>query len=426
MEICGRGSWVAKEGDLVILACAGKHVPVYLKRGSQTTTPTGTFQHNSLVGLPFGGVAVSQNNVGVCTMMRATPEVWLTNLPHRTQILYHPNVAMIVSELGIHPGSIVVESGTGSGGLTTALARAVAPAGHVYTFEFHKERAGEAEEEFARNKIGHLITVTHADACGEAGFGREIDGLADAVFLDVPNPWEAIGNAARSLKHCGRICTFSPCIEQVQKTIPLLEEHGFARIHMIEILSQELEVRAGWIPGTSIAPETTEPGDTLVAASRVVFSSTKRPRDGEDDSDAKKVKRGGPPERQFFAKTFHPSDRSAVRVATEVLLEERGKGAPEEAVSTETVHPLIRYAADRASIAECGPNVQHSLRFLRPPKPVPARVWHPGAARTAQVLKQAGHTGFLMFALYLGKSAGDQEHVEASSAVEEGAPSNAE
>ncbi|XP_025052979.1 tRNA (adenine(58)-N(1))-methyltransferase catalytic subunit TRMT61A isoform X2 [Alligator sinensis] len=159
----------------------------------------------------------------------------------KTQILYSTDISLITMMLELKPGSIVCESGTGSGSLSHAIIRTVAPTGHLYTVEFHQQRAEKAVEEFREHKVEHLVTVKNQDVC-KNGFG--VSNVADAVFLDIPSPWEAIGHAKSALKvEGGRFCSFSPCIEQVQRTCLALEEHGFTEINTLEILLRVYNVR---------------------------------------------------------------------------------------------------------------------------------------------------------------------------------------
>ena len=57
-----------------------------------------------------------------------------------------------------------------------------------------------AEKEFKQHGIGDFVTVKQADACKD-GFGLE--HVADAVFLDLPMPWEAVPKAKQALKKAG-------------------------------------------------------------------------------------------------------------------------------------------------------------------------------------------------------------------------------
>ena len=72
-----------------------------------------------------------------------------------------------------------------------------------------------SSKEFSEHGLDSIVTCRQSDAC-EAGFVG-VDEEADAVFLDLPRPWDAIVNAKKALRKDvdTRICSFSPCIEQV-------------------------------------------------------------------------------------------------------------------------------------------------------------------------------------------------------------------
>lgn len=197
----------------------------------------GRFKHNDIIGQPFGCQWTSEASKTV-DVLRPTPELWTRVLPHRTQILYHPDISLISEMLELRPGSVVVESGTGSGSFSHSIARAIGPAGRLHTFEFHPVRAEKAREEFEEHGLTGQITVYHRDVC-KNGFG--LNQVADAVFLDLPAPWEALPHAKRALRvdRPTRVCCFSPCAEQVQKTFAALRALGFCEVTMYETLLRE-------------------------------------------------------------------------------------------------------------------------------------------------------------------------------------------
>lgn len=136
-------------------------------------------------------------------MLQATPELWTQTLPHRTQIIYTPDISMILFQLEIKSGTVVIESGTGSGSLSHSIARAVKPNGHLHTFDFHEQRCELARDEFKAHGIDESITVYHRDVCAD-GFSDELSEQVDAVFLDLPAPNLAIPHAVKAFKVSGK------------------------------------------------------------------------------------------------------------------------------------------------------------------------------------------------------------------------------
>ncbi|KAG8514442.1 tRNA (adenine(58)-N(1))-methyltransferase catalytic subunit TRMT61A, partial [Galemys pyrenaicus] len=274
---CSTMSFVAyeeliKEGDTAILSLGhGAMVAVRVQRGAQTQTRHGVLRHSvDLIGRPFGS-KVTCGRGGWVYVLHPTPELWTLNLPHRTQILYSTDIALLTMMLELRPGSVLharvggrlnswtlcglqagvpsdpgPAAGTGSGSVSHAVIRTIAPTGHLHTVEFHQQRAERAREEFQEHRLGRWVTVRNQDVC-LSGFG--VTHVADAVFLDIPSPWEAVGHAWDALKvEGGRLCSFSPCIEQVQRTCQALAARGFSELSTLEVLPQVCHVRTVCLP----------------------------------------------------------------------------------------------------------------------------------------------------------------------------------
>ena len=220
-----------QEGSLVILFETHQSVTYcYAQREAIYQNRHGAFYHNDMIGQPFGSKISSrlktQQGCGYLILLAPTPELWSRALRHRTQIVFTLDASAITFAAALRSGSRVIESGTGSGALTTSFARTVAPHGHVFSFEFNAHRAEIARQEFQRNGLESVITVECRDACAQ-GFPEELESSIDMVFLDLPCPWTAVNHAAQMLKQGGFFASYSPCIEQVQKTCDALRSANF-------------------------------------------------------------------------------------------------------------------------------------------------------------------------------------------------------
>ncbi|KAH0542293.1 hypothetical protein FGG08_003320 [Glutinoglossum americanum] len=173
-------------------------------------------------------------------------------------------------------------------------------AGKVWSYEFHEQRVGRLKEEIRKHSLEDVVEIVNSDVC-EHGFLLEgkspgqtrVSPQADAIFLDLPAPWLALRHLTRNAMPAAllnaaiassksqtpapaprnadeihdesnleanaipaasfisplnpnssiRICTFSPCIEQVQRTVSTLRQLGWLEIEMVEIAHKRIEVR---------------------------------------------------------------------------------------------------------------------------------------------------------------------------------------
>lgn len=254
-----------QEGDLALIWISrGNIKAVTIDNKDTFNTRYGSFQHSDMIGKPYGSqIAIRTRGTGrfaFVHVLQPTPELWTLSLPHRTQIVYTPDSSYIMQRMNCNPHTRVIEAGTGSGSFSHAFARTVQ---QLFTFEFHPVRYEQAMEEFKKHGIlGENVIITHRDVC-EDGFTikptdttsaqfsdedktrgmKQLD--ATAVFLDLPAPWDAIHHLDKVIANDEQVhvCCFSPCIEQVDKTIESLEKNGWSQIEMVEIQGRQHESR---------------------------------------------------------------------------------------------------------------------------------------------------------------------------------------
>jgi tRNA (adenine57-N1/adenine58-N1)-methyltransferase len=210
-----------------------------LQESRMLTNRYGQFTHESLLSTPLSSKCLDIKGQSYIRCLSVTPELWTKALQMRTQILYRPDISTIIGNLDIKPGSIVVESGTGSGSLSMSIIRALMPSGKLFTFEFNEARALQAKEEFNSLGLGSCVVSEHRDVVSR-GLAHEGFKECDAVFLDLPNPWDVVQSAFEVMKKGGTLCTFSPCIEQVQRNCLAMEKTGFSAVRTLETLSRPL------------------------------------------------------------------------------------------------------------------------------------------------------------------------------------------
>eukprot|EP00438_Fugacium_kawagutii_P033807 Skav216923 [mRNA] locus=scaffold1838:307443:311997:- [translate_table: standard] len=239
----------AREGDFVILW--GSYTQVFgvqLKHGEISNNRFGNFHHDEIIGQCFGSKVRSKRGGQWLALLRASPEFLTQSLTHRTQIVYHADISMLRCLLDVRPGKIICEAGTGSGSVSASLSRALRPHGKLYTFEFHEERQKQAAADFTTYGVSDVVVSQHRDVCNE-GFGEELKGKVDGVFLDLPAPWAAVPHVTECLVSGGKLVTFSPCVEQVDKTATELRRgNRYFDVRMLETLAVNWGVRAADTP----------------------------------------------------------------------------------------------------------------------------------------------------------------------------------
>jgi len=231
---------IIQDGDYVLIYLdARRTYMIKIQAGQTFHTHKGYLKLDNLINKEFGEPIKSSLGVTFTTLKPSLTD-YMMKSGRNTQIVYPKDAALIVMFSGIGPGSRVVESGTGTGALTTALAHYVGSTGKVYTYELRNEFQKNAAKNLQRSKLIENVEMKS----GDVTMGIDERDL-DSVILDLAVPWLVVPHAYEALKPSGSIVSFSPTIDQVVRTTEALRENGFVFIETIECLMRSMQVERG-------------------------------------------------------------------------------------------------------------------------------------------------------------------------------------
>jgi len=141
------------------------------------------------------------------------------------------DIGYILLRLSIFPGARVIEAGTGSGALTTALAWTVGKDGMVYSYDRRIDLQNVARKNLEKVSLQDRVVFQLRDIA--EGF---LERKVDALFLDVPDPQNYLHEAKSVLVNGGAFGALLPTTSQVSVLLEALDDHSFMNIDVCEIL----------------------------------------------------------------------------------------------------------------------------------------------------------------------------------------------
>jgi tRNA (adenine57-N1/adenine58-N1)-methyltransferase len=268
----------ATYGDTILLVAKDRRSYVRtLTSGADLHTHLGIIRHDDLNGQRFGSEIRTHLNELFFLLRPQVPDL-IAHARHETAIIQPKDLGYIALKLGVRPGASVVEAGTGSGALTLALALLVGDTGRVHSYERKQPLQEVATKNLKRAGILHRVTLIVRDIAD----GFEVSD-ADALFLDVPNPWDYLVQARAALAGGG---TFGAIVPTINQVITLVDALYSGPWFLVEI--EELLLRQYKISPSRIRPEDKMVGHTgYLVFARAIYRAEPAPSESETlDSDS--------------------------------------------------------------------------------------------------------------------------------------------
>ncbi len=236
---------IFKEGDEALVVTEDKKIfKVKLKKDGLFSSHQGVLSHNEIIEKESGSVFFTSAGKKV-TVFLPTLFDHIMSMPRISAIVYPKDIATILIWADIFPGARVLEGGSGSGSLLSAVVRAVGKEGKVFSYDVRKDMQKMAKKNLKRffGEIPPNVRFINKDLY-EGIEERDLD----RILLDVTEPWRVIPHATEALVPDGIILAYTPTIIQAEKFHKALAKWGYYFIETFETIFrpwtiQDLSVR---------------------------------------------------------------------------------------------------------------------------------------------------------------------------------------
>ncbi|MCF2141724.1 MAG: methyltransferase domain-containing protein [Candidatus Lokiarchaeota archaeon] len=211
-----------------------------VKSSQQFHSDKGFLEYEEIIGKLPGQTFLLKPFHRKVAILRPLISDFIFHMKRQSQIIYPEDIGSILIYGGVNPKSKILEAGTGSGTVTSILAHFCQPNGHVYSFDIRETALNQAKKNIEFMGMTHQTTVDLGNILENDYDFQNIN----FIMLDLATPWLAVPKVKKYLHPTnGRMCLFSPTLEQVKKNIKALSSEHFSWYCTYELLKRFYQVK---------------------------------------------------------------------------------------------------------------------------------------------------------------------------------------
>ena len=184
----------SEEDTVLLVGQDGKRYLIALCHNQALHTEHGVIRHDDLIGRTPGCRITTHLDYAFYLLTPSTSRA-IKSIRRAGQIVYPKDSGYALLVMNMRSGKRVIEAGTGSRALAIALAQAVMPDGHVYSYDVRENVQKVATKNLDRWGLLPFVTLKQRNIA--EGFGeRDVD----ACFLDIRGPWLYVHSMLQELR----------------------------------------------------------------------------------------------------------------------------------------------------------------------------------------------------------------------------------